>query len=126
MARQSTHQSSSNPAGAFPMDNRARAWICVVLIPVAFVVAMFVGEGLISALGYESGAEAPVPFLVALLVGVPVTLGAMVPAALAVLFGRRARREGHGSALLAVAIGWATLTFWVTTLVLAVVQRGID
>jgi phosphotransferase system glucose/maltose/N-acetylglucosamine-specific IIC component len=108
------------------MGNRARAWICVVLIPVAFVVAMFVGEGLISALGYESGAEAPVPFLVALLVGVPVTLGAMVPAALAVLFGRRARREGHGSALLAVAIGWATLTFWVTTLVLAVVQRGID
>jgi hypothetical protein len=125
MAQQSMPHSTSNPAPAFRLDNRAKAWICVVLIPVAFVVAMFFGEGLITALGYESGAEAPVPFLVALLVGVPVTLGAMVPAALAVLFGRRARREGHGWALVAAAVGWATLAFWVTTLVLAVLQRGI-
>jgi Ni/Fe-hydrogenase subunit HybB-like protein len=125
MAQHSMHHSTSKPAPTFGSDNSRRAWICVALIPVAFIVAMVVGEGLITALGYESGAEQPVPFLVALLVGVPVTLGAMAPAALAVLFGRRARREGHGLAVVAVAIGAATLAFWIVTTLAAVVQRSI-
>jgi hypothetical protein len=106
--------------------NARRAWVAVVLMPVAFVVAMAVGEGLISALGYESGAEVPVPLAVALAVGVPVTLAAMIPPALAVLFGRRARLEGHRSALLAIAFGGAALLFWIATFLLALVDRAIN
>jgi hypothetical protein len=32
-----------------------RAWVAVALLPVALVLAMVVGEGLISVLGYQSG-----------------------------------------------------------------------
>ena len=33
------------------------AWISVALMPVAFVAAMLIGEGLISLQGYKSGAD---------------------------------------------------------------------
>lgn len=36
------------------------AWIAVALLPVGFVVAMFVGDGLIGALGYDTGESVPV------------------------------------------------------------------
>ena len=125
MAQQSMDQQTSSPAPAFGSNNSRRAWVAALLIPVAFVLAMAVGEGMISLLGYESGAEQPVPFLVALLVGVPLTVGAMIPSALAILYGRRARHEGHGLALIPIAAGWATLAYWVFTLVASMAQRAL-
>jgi hypothetical protein len=47
------------------------AWISVALIPVAFVAAMLIGEGLISLQGNESGADQFPPFGVTLLAAIP-------------------------------------------------------
>jgi hypothetical protein len=57
-----------------------KAWIAVALLPVAFVVAMFVGEGLISALGYDSGESVPVG--PALLASIPALLVLIAPGSL--------------------------------------------
>jgi ABC-type uncharacterized transport system permease subunit len=122
MSSQLTHQEASNAAPASGSVNILRAWLSVTLIPAVLVGAMFVGEALISALGYPTGVQ-PVPLPVALIVAIPVNLVAMVPAALAVLFGRRARREGHASAVVAIVIGWAALVFWVGTFALALIDR---
>jgi hypothetical protein len=57
-----------------------RAWVAVALLPVALVLAMVVGEGLISVLGYQSGSQEPVPVGPALLAGVPALLILIAPA----------------------------------------------
>jgi len=103
--------------------NLRSAWISVGLIPVAFVLAMFAGEGLIDALGYPSGGPDP-PLWAALLVGGPMTLLAMAPAVLAVVYGRRARRESRSRAALAATVtGAVAAAYWVVTFVLGVLQR---
>ena len=51
--------SSSAPGDAGPTARDDRdvrlAWVCLLGSPVAFVVAMVVGEGTASLLGYEGG-----------------------------------------------------------------------
>ncbi|MBI5948155.1 MAG: hypothetical protein HY875_08460 [Chloroflexi bacterium] len=102
--------------------NLRRAWVCVALIPVAFVVAMVVGEGLIDALGYPSGEKDP-PFWAALAVGGPLAALAMAPAVLAFVYGRRARREGGGRpARVATIIGGAVTAYWVVTSTAGLIQ----
>jgi hypothetical protein len=98
-------------------------WVAVGLIPVAFVIAMVAGEGLIDALGYPSDGPDP-PLWLALLVGGPITLLAMAPAVLAVVYGRRALRYGGGrAATTAIAIGIAATAYWVLTFVAGIAQR---
>jgi hypothetical protein len=80
------------------------AWVGVALLPVAFVLAMLTGEGLVAALGYGRGDEA-VPVHVALLAGVPALLILIAPGAAAVLFGYRANRAGRAEARLPAWIG---------------------
>ncbi len=95
-------------------NNLRLAWVAVAVIPVAFVLAMAVGEGLQSLSGHADG---DVPTGTALLIGLPVTAVAMIPALLAVLFGRRASREGHRSGRYAVIIGVAVIAYWLLTLI---------
>jgi hypothetical protein len=83
-----------------------RAWVAVALLPVAFVLAMWVGEGLLGALGYESG-EA-VPAGPALLAAVPALLLLIAPGVGAVYYGHRAYRAGRGDAILPAWIGGAS------------------
>lgn len=98
------------------------AWVSTGLIPVAFVVAMFVGEGLIDLLGYPSGGP-DAPLWAVALVGGPTTLLAMTPAILAVVYGRRARREVRRRAAAAPAvIGGVACAYWVATFVLGFAQ----
>ena len=82
-----------------------KAWVAVALLPVAFVLAMVVGEGLISALGYQSGGKEPVPVGPALLAAVPALLLLIVPGVAAVHYGRRAYRAGRRDANLPAWIG---------------------
>jgi hypothetical protein len=82
-----------------------KAWVAVALLPVALVLAMFVGEGLISALGYQSGGEEPVPVGPALLAGVPALLILIAPGIAAVHYGRRAYRTGRRDASVPAWIG---------------------
>lgn len=87
-----------------------RAWIAVALIPVAFVLAFAVGEGLYALLGYKPE-EAAEPLWVALLAGVPAIALFLVPCAAAVWYGSRARADGRHAALLPMLVG-AVLGLW--------------
>lgn len=81
-----------HPSGARPATRRA--WIAVGLIPVAFIVAMVVGEGLAAALGYSSPDE-DAPIRVMALAGGAATLVFLVPCVAAWILGRRARAAGE-------------------------------
>jgi hypothetical protein len=95
-----------------------KAWWAVALLPVAFVVAMFVGEGLISALGYESGES--VPLGPALLAGIPALVVLIAPGVAAVFYGGRAyRTAGRTAAIVAAWVGGAAAALGVAVNVLA-------
>jgi hypothetical protein len=91
---------TDNAAGAARRGRRALrlAWVSVALIPVGFVAAMFIGEGLLSAQGFESEAEEFPPLGVTLRAAVPAGLVMIAPALAAVVFGFRAAqpRRRHG------------------------------
>lgn len=110
---------SSPPVGAGPQGRRA--WIAVALIPVAFVLAMVVGEGLVSALGYR-GVDEP-PWWVVGVVGGSMTLMILAPALAALVYGRRARREGYGPGLVTERIGIVMAVYVVLTSLAGVVRR---
>jgi hypothetical protein len=82
-----------------------RAWVALALLPVAFVVAMIVGEGLITMLGYESGAEDPLPVGPALLASILALLILIAPGIAAVFYGRCACRVGRRDANVPAWIG---------------------
>lgn len=102
------------PAGARSDVGRigdlTRSWIAVVLIPVAFVLAFAVGEGLYALLGYRPE-DANEPFWVALVAGVPAIVLFLAPCAAAVRYGSKARAQGHRAAWIPVVVG-AALGLW--------------
>lgn len=104
----------SPPAGAHSGGGRSTnltlSWIAVASIPVAFVVAFAVGEGLYALLGYQPE-DATEPLWVALAAGVPAVVVFLVPCAAAVWYGNKARAEGHRAGLLPLATG-AVLGLW--------------
>jgi hypothetical protein len=89
------------------------------LLPAGLVVAMVVGEGLIGALGYQSGSQAPVPIGPMLLAGVPALLILVAPGVAAVHYGHRAYRVGRREAAVPAWIGRATAGVVVAQNVLA-------
>lgn len=94
-----------------------RAWVGVALVPVAFVVAMLVGDGVGSLLGHESGSVDPT-LEVFLLAGLPATVIGLAPAVFALVNGRRAEREGEPQGLVPTVIGAVVALYWVATPVL--------
>lgn len=94
--------------------NLTRAWIAVALIPVAFILAFVIGEGLYALLGYqpEDGTE---PLWVALVAGVPAIAVFLVPCVAAVIYGNRGRLEGYRAALVPLVIG-AALGLWMVVI----------
>ena len=99
--------------GAVPPGRRPLtfAWIAVALIPVAFIAAMFVGEGLISLQGYESGAEQFPPVGATLLAAIPAVLVMIAPAVVAVGFGFRARNRGAATGIVPAVIGIVVIAY---------------
>lgn len=81
------------------------AWISVAAIPVAFIVAIVVGEGLASLLGYDPGTGERAPLVVLLGAGLPAVLVMLAPTIPAMVFGFRARRLGRTEGLIAAIIG---------------------
>ena len=57
--RPAEHPAAAPPDQPRPPGTAARAWIAIGLIPVFFFIAMGVGEGLMSLLGYPVGGAAP-------------------------------------------------------------------
>jgi hypothetical protein len=95
-----------------PRRDLRKAWIAVALIPVAFVVAMVLGEVVIGALGYPAGEETP-PVGLRAAVGIPATLLLVAPGVIAGIYGLRARRAGEPRGLLPGVIGIAVAGLFV-------------
>lgn len=102
-----------------------RAWWSLVLVPVAFVAAMGLGEWLLSRQGQGAGAEEPVPLGAALAAGLPAVLVLLAPAVSAIWCGLRARREGLRAGIYPAVIGIVYAAFTVLTNMLPLVLRGI-
>ena len=84
------------PAGPSAAGRRflRSAGISVALIPVAFVVGMLVGEGLLATQGIEPGSAEFPPVGATLLAAIPALLILITPAIFAIVLGSRARRQG--------------------------------
>ena len=99
-----------------------RAWIAVGSIPLFFIVAFAVGEGLYALLGYKPE-DANAPLWVGLVAGVPAIVLFLVPCAAAVWFGNKARVAGRQAALLPMVIG-AVLGLWMVVMNVVSVVAG--
>jgi hypothetical protein len=102
--------------GARPRARRElwSAWIAVALIPLALVAGMFIGEGLISLQGFESGASQAAPLGPMLLAVIPALLVTVAPAVGAIWFGLRAHTLGVEAGLLPTLVGFLVLAYVVT------------
>jgi hypothetical protein len=96
--------SSVGPSRHADRDLR-RAWVAVTSLPVTLVLAMVVGEGIISALGYQSGGQRPAPIGASAAGQCPALLILITPGVVAVHYGHRAYRAGRREA--AVQLGSA-------------------
>jgi hypothetical protein len=80
------------------------AWASVAALPLSFVVAMLLGDWLLTVQGHESG-SVPVPLEVALRAGIPALFVLVAPTIPAIWFGLRARRLGLANGLGPAIIG---------------------
>lgn len=92
----------------------ARAWTAVGLVPVAFLIAFGLGQGLYAVLGYLPE-DAVVPLWVSLVANVPGILLFLVPCVAAVRYGTRAWAEGRRQGWLPAALG-AILGVWMVVM----------
>lgn len=109
MATSASPLGETTPASA-PAERPGRralraAWISVAAMPVAFVLAMVLGDSLLSLQGYDSGSEQPAPLGVILLAGIPALLVLIAPTIPAILFGFRASRLGRANGIVPAVIG---------------------
>jgi fatty acid desaturase len=121
-----TESPPEHPAATPPGRPRApkavaRAWVAIALIPVFFFIAMGVGEGLASLLGYPADGAAPVWVTVATDLAATVTV--LVPCLAAVFFGHRAITAGDRRGLLPAVLGAGAGLGW---LILAIVSEAGD
>src|SRR5690242_4105931 len=80
-----------------PGDHELRmAWVCVALVPVSLVLAMFAGQGLLGLMGYQ--ASETVSVWAALLAGVSALLILLVPCAAAMWYGYHGFQAGCDAA----------------------------
>jgi Na+/proline symporter len=113
---------SSAPAPSRAARDARRAWLSLALSPIAVVIALALGQGLLGIQGYQKGGFVAIPAPVALSVGVPAVAVLLTPALLGIFFGRRARRNGWRGGVspalvggyLVAAVGVLTLTALVT------------
>lgn len=102
-------------------DVRA-AWISLLLVPVALVVADGVLHGLLGLLGIDESAvpEQTPTLLQAVIAGIPYALVMMLPGIGGLWFGRRAVRTGDGRGRIPSAVGavWVLLVIVGSTVLL--------
>src|SRR5512132_3580230 len=95
------------PVGAVAVRARRSlrlAWISVAVLPLAFVGAMLIGDGLLTLQGYQSG-DSEIPIGVVLRAGVPAVLVLIAPTIPAIWFGLRARQLGIPAGVVPALVG---------------------
>lgn len=102
-----TTPSSTPAADGGPRDRTplTRAWISVALVPVFFFVAFAAAQGIYALTGYDPSAGATPPLWADLAAGLPALLILFLPCAGAVVYGRRASREGARAGLVPALLG---------------------
>jgi hypothetical protein len=85
--------------------NLRRAWICLVLSPVGFVLALVIGEVLPGLMGYGWTHEQEMDIGPSMVVMIPAVLLFSVPGLLAGWFGIKASRGGERVGLVPAVIG---------------------
>jgi hypothetical protein len=80
------------------------AWISMAILPLAFVGAMILGDGLLTLQGYHSG-DSEIPQRVALMAGIPAVLVLIAPTIPAIGFGLRARQLGIPAGAIPALVG---------------------
>lgn len=100
-----------------------RAWLSLLGFVPSFGLAFLVGEGLVSAMGYEVGVDQP-PWPVAIAATVPALLVFVLPAIAAVHFGRQALRLGDRRARVPMTIAVVLATAFVLLNALAPLLGG--
>jgi len=99
-ATQGERPTQTSPAAVW----LGRAWISIALIPVFFILAFAVGQGLYSLMGYLPE-NADIPLWVDLVATIPTIAVFLVPCAAAVLYGRRVNSVGDRRGLVPLCIG---------------------
>ena len=122
-----TQSPTDHPAATPPEQSRApgalaRAWVAVVLIPVFFFIAIGVGEGVISLLGYTAGAGNN-PIWVSLVSDLAAIAVVLLPCLAAVIFGKRADKAGDRRGLFPAVLGTVAGLGW---LILTIVSEVGD
>ncbi|HVB43049.1 MAG TPA: hypothetical protein VNF47_10145 [Streptosporangiaceae bacterium] len=122
-----TESPTEHPVATPPERSRApgaltRAWIAIVLIPVFFVIAIGVGEGVISLLGYTAGTGNN-PIWVSLVSDLAAIVVVLLPCVAAVFFGRRAYKAGDRRGLFPLVLGTVAGLGW---LILTIVSEVGD
>lgn len=121
------------PAATGSVDARAQppkaarrnlrlAWVSLALLPVSFVLAMVLGEGLAALQGYNGGSDEEMPITVALRTGLPALLVLIAPGVAATYFGLRARGQGQPAGLAPAIVGavWVLISIALNLLGLVV------
>jgi hypothetical protein len=90
------------------------------MLPLAFVGAIFLGDGLLTLPGYQSG-DSGIPPGVALMSGIPAVLVLIAPTIPAIGFGLRARQLGIPAGAIPALVGLvvAAMSILLNTLPLA-------
>lgn len=101
-----------------------RAWAGVALVPLFFVIAFAVGEGIYALMGYKpENADAPVwAVVVASALAVLVVL---IPCVAAVYFGRRAIKGGDRRGVFPAVIGAVAAVGWVVLTIVSEVGNAV-
>ena len=84
--------------------DRRKAWWSLALLPVGFVAAFVVGEGLLALYGQEPHADQMPPWWAVMGAGVPALVVFAVPMLVTLHFGRRAVAAGDDRARVPMTI----------------------
>ncbi|MDN3028456.1 hypothetical protein [Streptomyces sp. S.PB5] len=97
-----------------------RAWLWLLMLLPAFVLAVLVGDWLLSLQGYDNSDET-VPLGATVLAGGPALLVLVAPAIAALLYGLRARRHDQPAGLTPALVGGIAASALVVLNVIALI-----
>src|SRR5687768_12028417 len=99
---------TTTPMSAVGRRDVRRAWVSLALLPAALVLAMLLGEWLLSLQGFDGVTGEGPPLAAVLRAGGPAVLVLIAPGVAAFCFGLRARRHGEPAGLTPAIIGAVT------------------
>lgn len=115
---------SPEPTAAGSSPWLRRAWTGVALVPVFFVIALAVGEGIYAVMGYRPE-DADAPIWAVVTASALVLLVVLIPCVAAVHFGRRAIKGGDRRGAVPAVIGAVAGVGWVALTVISEVGNAV-